>query len=195
MIVWADTRVERSIAGLEMPVTWINTVDGILTILGVFAAGWLWARQSRAGREPDDLMKVVIANVMVVAAFMLLAAFAGMPKMPFFVWIGFYLILDFSFAWFDPPLKALLARYAPAQVNGTMFALSNAMTALGFILLGWLGRFYEPLGPQKYFLLTASLPLATALLVLVARRPLLRLLEAGEADNLASARQVATAPA
>jgi POT family proton-dependent oligopeptide transporter len=195
LIVWADTRVQRTIGGWEMPVTWINTVDGILTIVGVFAAGWLWARQSRDGREPDDLMKVVVANTMVVGAFLLLAAFAGMPKMPFFVWIGFYLILDFSFAWFDPPLKALIARYAPAQVNGTMFALSSAMSALGFILLGWLGRFYEPLGPQKYFLLTAAFPLVTALLVLIARKPLLRLLAAGEADNLVSAPLPQAAPA
>lgn len=195
MVVWADTGVARTVAGWEMPVTWINTVDGILTIAGVFAAGWLWTRQARAGREPDDIMKVVIANMMVVVAFAFLAAFAGMPKVPFFVWILFYLVLDFSYAWFDPPLKALIARYAPQQVNGTMFALSNAMSALGFFILGWLGRFYEPLGPQKYFLFTALLPLATGLLLFLARRQILRLLTAADGERTDLAPPVATVPA
>lgn len=184
MLIWADTAVDRKVFGWEMPVTWINTIDGILTIVGVFVAAWLWARQAKSGREPADLAKVVIANLMVVAAFVMLAGFAGLPKVPLFAWVMFYLILDFSFAWLDPPLKAILSRYAPPQVNGTMFALSNCCTALGFFVLGWLGRFYEPLGAQKYFLLTASLPAITALLLLITRRPIMRLLESGDADRL-----------
>lgn len=183
MLVWADTRVDRAIFGWEMPVTWINTADGIFTILGVIFAGWLWARQARKGHEPGDLTKVVIAHMIVTLAFVGLAAFAGMPQVPVFVWLLFYLVLASSFAWFDPPLKALIARFAPQQVNGTMFAMSNAMSALGFFTLGWLGRFYEPLGPQQYFLLTASLPLVTGALLFAVRKPIMRLLEAGEADR------------
>jgi POT family proton-dependent oligopeptide transporter len=184
MLIWADTRVDRTVMGWEMPVTWINTIDGILTIVGVFAAGWLWKRQARAGTEPDDLMKTIVGCVMVTFAFAGLSGLAGFEKVPLWGWIGFYLILDFSFAWFSPPMQALIARFAPPQVNGTMFAISSAMGALGFILLGWLGRFYEPYGPQKYFLLTAALPAAAAVLTIIARKPVLRLLEAGEADAL-----------
>ena len=38
-----------------------------------------------------------------------------------------------------------------------MRAVSNLAGALGFFLLGWLGRFYEPLGPALYFSLLALL--------------------------------------
>ena len=187
MLIWADTAVDRRVGGWEMPVTWFNTIDGVLTIVGVILAGWLWARLALRRREPDDIAKVVIANLMIVVAFALAAVLAGMPKAPLIGFLLFYVILDFSFAWFDPPLKALIARYAPPSINGTMFALSNAASALGFFTLGWLGRFYEPLGAQKYFLLTAALPLATAAVLFLARKPLLRLLGRGDSsrDDLA----------
>ena len=54
---------------------------------------------------------------------------------------------------------------------------------MGFFLLGWLGRLYEPLEPTKYFLLTATLPLAGALLLIVFAHPLERLLARGDADR------------
>lgn len=92
-------------------------------------------------------------------------------------------MLDLSYAWNDPPARALIARYAPRSVNGTMFALYSLSGALGFFLLGWLGRFYEPLGPTKYFLLTATLPLAGALMLIVFAHPLERLLARGDADR------------
>ena len=38
MFVWADKAVDRKVWGWDMPVTWIGTVDGLLTILGVIVA-------------------------------------------------------------------------------------------------------------------------------------------------------------
>ncbi len=184
MYVWADKAVDRRIGGFEMPVTWIGTIDGILTILGVLVANRVWARLARRNREPDDVRKLMIANLMVAFAFLMVSVLCGLPKVPLLGWFGFYLVLDLSYAWLDPPAKALIARYAPASVNGTMFAVSNAAAAMGFFLLGYLGRFYEPLGPGRYFLLTAALPIAAALALFLLRRTLLRLLEAGEADRI-----------
>ena len=196
MVVWADTAVDRTVGGFEMPVTWVLTADGILTILGVLFANRVWARQAKRGREPADLIKMAIANVMVAAAFVLIGLLAAMAKVPIIGWLAFYLILDFSYAWYDPPSKALIARFAPPSVNGTMFALSAASSALGFFLLGWLGRFYEPLGASRYFLLTAALPAVTAVALFVFGRSILRVLERGERDSLANepaASAVATA--
>jgi POT family proton-dependent oligopeptide transporter len=185
MVVWADTAVDRTIGGFELPVTWVLTADGVLTILGVLAANRLWAWQATRGREPADLVKMGIANTMVAVAFIIIGLLAAMAKVPIVGWLAFYLVLDFSYAWYDPPSKALIARFAPPSVNGTMFALSSASSALGFFLLGWLGRFYEPLGASRYFLLTAALPAATAIGLFIFARPILRVLERGEADTLA----------
>ena len=103
-----------------------------------------------------------------------------MPQVPIIGWLAFYLVLDLSYAWNDPPTKALIARHAPQSVNGTMVAVSALSGALGFFLLGWLGRFYVPLGPSKYVLLTAALPIAGAVMLIGFAGPLTRLLESGE---------------
>jgi proton-dependent oligopeptide transporter, POT family len=181
MVVWADTGVDRQIGAFEIPVTWVLTADGVLTILGVLLANRIWARLSSHGREPADLRKMAIGLSIVAAAFVIVGLLAALPKVPVIGWLGFYFVLAMSYAWYDPPAKALIARYAPAPVNGTMFALSSASGALGFFLLGWLGRFYEPLGASRYFLLTALLPAAAALVLFLLGGALQRLLERGEA--------------
>lgn len=183
MVVWADKSVDRTIGGFEIPVTWALTADGILTIAGVVFANRIWSKMAASGREPHDIRKIGIANVIAASSFLLIAAFSLMAKVPVYGWMAFYLVLAFSYAWNDPPARALIARYAPRSVNGMMFALYSLSGALGFFLLGWLGRFYEPLGPTKYFLLTAALPLAGALMLIVFAHPLERLLARGDADR------------
>ena len=183
MVVWADTAVDRKVAGFEIPVTWALTADGILTIVGIFVANRIWAKLAEKGREPHDIRKIGIANIIAAGSFVLIAAFSLMPQVPVYGWLLFYLVLDLSFGWNDPPARALIARYAPRSVNGMMFALYSLSGALGFFLLGWLGRFYEPLGPTKYFLLTATLPIAGAVMLIVFAHPLERLLARGDADR------------
>ena len=184
MIVWADTAVDRKVGGFEIPVTWALTADGVLTIVGVFVANAIFARMAAKGGEPHDIRKIGISNAIAAASFLLIAAFSLMPQVPIYGWMLFYLVLALSFGWNDPPARALIARYAPQSVNGTMFALYSLSGGLGFFLLGWLGRFYEPLGPTKYFLLTATLPIAGALLLIAFAHPLERLLARGDADRV-----------
>jgi proton-dependent oligopeptide transporter, POT family len=183
MLVWADTGVDRKVGGFEIPVTWALTADGILTILGIFIANRVWAKLAAGGREPHDIRKIGIANIISATAFLVIAAFSVMAQVPVYGWMLFYLVLGLSFAWNDPPARALIARYAPRSVTGMMFALYSLSGALGFFLLGWLGRFYEPLGPTKYFLLTATLPITGAVLLIVFAHPLERLLARGDADR------------
>ncbi|MEJ7777434.1 MAG: peptide MFS transporter [Sphingomicrobium sp.] len=183
MVVWADTAVDRTMFGWELPVSWVLTADGILTIIGVIVANRIWVALGRRGVEPNDVRKLGIGNLIVAAGFVFVGLIAGLPKVPLLAWLAFYLILDLSYAWWDPPGKALVARYAPASVNGTMFAVSNVAAAGGFFLLGYLARFYEPLGPSLYFLLTALLPIAGAVTMIVFARPLLHLLETAEREQ------------
>jgi POT family proton-dependent oligopeptide transporter len=183
MLVWADTAVDRKVGAFEIPVTWINTADGIMTIIGVLFANRLWAWQERRGREPKDLTKIAIGNLIVAIAFVVVSVFANLALVPLVAWLAFYFVLGMSYAWWDSPAKALIARYAPASINGTMFAMSSLAGAFGFFMLGSLGQFYEPLGASRYFLLTAGLPVAGALMLIVFGRPLERLLSSGDADR------------
>ena len=183
VVIWADTAVDRTILGFEMPVTWILTADGIMTILGVFLAGWLWKRMAARGREPSDIRKIGIGWMMVAAAYLFLSALATLPLAPIIGLVLFFLILDLSFAWWSPPYLSTVSRYAPASINGIMMAVASIPAALGNFLLGWLGRFYEPFGPVLYFAMLAALPITGALLLLAFAKPILRLLETAERDD------------
>ena len=183
VVIWADTGVDRDLFGFEMPVTWILSVDGILTILGVFLAGWLWRRMAARGREPSDIRKIGIGWATVAVAFLFLAALATLPLAPILGLVFFFLILDLSFAWWSPPHLSIVSRFAPASINGIMMAVASIPGALGNFLLGWLGRFYEPFGPALYFAMIAALPVVGALLLLVFARPMQRLLETAERDE------------
>lgn len=194
MVVWADTAVDRTIGGFEVPVTWILTADGFITIMGVLLANRIWDRLAAQGREPNDVIKIGIGAVSITTAFVIVGLLANLPQVPIVGWLGFYLVLGLSYAWMDPPSKAIIGRYAPQSVNGMMFAFSALFGAFGFFLLGYLGRFYEPLGPSLYYLLTAIMPAVAAVTMLVFARPILRLL--GTAEREGSVRAVpAAAPA
>ena len=187
MLVWADKAVDRRIFGWEMPVTWVLAADGFLTIAGVLFANWLWARLARDGREPIDVSKIGIGNVILVAGFFVIAGLATLARVPILGWLAFYFVIGFSYAWWDVPTRSLIARYAPSSVTGTMFAVSSLSAALGFFLLGFLGRFYEPLGPALYFTLTAMLPVAGAVMMLAFAKPITHLLGSSERGEIARA--------
>ena len=177
MFVWADTAVDRQVLGWTVPVTWIGVVDGLLTILGVVVANRVWVALAKRNREPHDFTKMVIGYAGIGAAFLFVAAVALLPVVPVLLWIAFFLILDLSYGWTEPPLQSLVSRDAPASVNATMMAVLQLSTMLSYFLLGWMGRFYEPLGAPLYWALLGALSLGAALLVVLFRRPILGMLE------------------
>lgn len=186
MFVWADTAVDRRILGWEMPVTWIGVADGIFTILGVMLAGHIWVALGRRGREPADFNKIIIGYLGVALAYLVIAAAAVLPVVPMLVWISFFLIMDLSFGWAEPPIQSLISRDSPPSVNAMMMATMKASSMPVYFFVGWLGRFYEPLGPPAFWAVTAMLPLLAAIAMVYGRGWVSRLLEpAHPADALA----------
>jgi POT family proton-dependent oligopeptide transporter len=182
MFVWADTEVDRVVLGWEVPVTWIGVVDGLLTIAGVVLASRIWIRLAARGREPSDFTKLAIGYAGFVAAFLFAGAIATLPLVPVLLWIAFFVILDFSFGWVEPPIQSLVSRDSPASVNATMMAVLKATSMFSYFFLGWLGRFYEPLGAPLYWAATAGLPITALFVMIVLRRPMMRLLELKQED-------------
>lgn len=177
MYVWADKAVDRKVLGWEVPVTWIGIVDGILTILGIFVATRVWNSMARHGREPHDFTKLAIGYAGIAAAFAFAAAIALLPLVPVLLWIAFFIILDTWYGWSEPPLQALVSRDSPDSVVATMMAMTSVSLMFAFFLLGWMGRFYEPLGAPLYWLLLAAVAGSAALFMVVFHKPILRLLE------------------
>ncbi len=181
MLVWADTAVDRVIFGWEMPVTWILVADGILTILGISFASWVWKHRADRGRELSDPVKIGIGCLIITGSFVMIAALATLPKVPLLAWVGFYVVMAFSIAWADPPISSLTSRYAPKPVNATMMALIRLFSSLAYLITGYLALFYERLGPPAFFLIIAAIPAMGAAIVLVFDSAIMRVLRSAVA--------------
>ncbi|MGL4542447.1 MAG: peptide MFS transporter [Polymorphobacter sp.] len=184
VIVWAEAHMDRSVAGLTMPVTWLLTFDGLMTIVGIGLTIPIWRWLSARNREPDTMHKFAIAGVLVTLAYTVLASGAALaPLVPGAIVLLYFVLFDISFAWIDPPTNAFVSRFAPVSVV-TMLMSINLMFTGGVpnLLVGWMGRFYEPLGPSNFWWLHAAIAAGGALLAL-ALRPLIKHLLAGHDEG------------
>jgi POT family proton-dependent oligopeptide transporter len=179
MYIWADTSVNRHIFGWEMPVTWVGIFDGTMTIVGVLIANAIWKRSAERGREISDLSKLAISCVGMALGYLYIGGVATLAVTPIVLWLGFYLIVDFSTVWMEAPPQAMITRSAPSATSATMIAVFKLASAFAYFLLGWLGRFYEPLGAPLYWTLTAVLPLSGLAILFVTRGMITRALDAG----------------
>ncbi len=177
MFIWADTQVDRVVMGWQVPVTWIGIVDGVLTIVGVIVANRIWIALQKRGREPGDFTKMAIGYAGVSASFLFAGAIATLAVVPVLLWIAFFLILDLSYGWVEPPIQSLISRDSPPQITATMMAIMKSAGMFSYFLIGWMGRFYEPLGPPLFWALTASLSLVALVMLVLTRRVMMQLLE------------------
>jgi proton-dependent oligopeptide transporter, POT family len=177
MYVWADKAVDHTVMGHDMPITWFNFFDGAMAIGTISLSARAWRRAAARGREPHDVVKLGIGCAGVALAFVYAALIALRPGISWLAMLPIYLIIDFAGAWFEPPTGALTSRYAPARLSATMMGLFKLSLAMAFFLLGWLGQWFEPLGPVRYWLMTAGVAGSGAVLVLLFGRTVIGLLE------------------
>jgi POT family proton-dependent oligopeptide transporter len=186
MLVWAEGAVDRNVLGWTVPVTWVMTADGLMTIGGIILATAIWKRLAALGREPSDVAKLAIGCAGLALSFLFAAGIATLPIVPMLAFVAFYALLDLTIGWTEAPTASVTSREAPQPVNATMMAVFKLATAGSYFLLGWLGRFFEPLGPPLYWAMTAGLPAAGVVLLMLCNRPIARLLATDQARNASS---------
>jgi len=186
--VWAADHVRRHIFGLEMPVTWFSTLDGILTIVGAMAAIRLWDWRTRRGRPMGDMSKMAVGAALGVIGFGILAlAAAGSPQAPLWAGVGFFLFVDLAIPWVDTVTMALVSRAAPVAINGTMMGIYGLSIAAGYFVTGQLGRAYAHLSPAAFWSVHAGLDVACLAFLALAGPPIARALATPRAEALAAA--------
>ncbi len=171
MFVWADTQVDRTIMGFEMPVTWIGIFDGILTILGVWLGNRILVALQRRKRDPGEVARIGIGFTGVAIAFLFAWAMSLMSMTPLILWIVFFVIQDFSYAAFiEPAMPSIVSRDSPEAVTSMMMAMWRASQGVAYFVAGWLARFYEPLGAPRFWLLCSAIAAFSMVVTLGARR-------------------------
>jgi POT family proton-dependent oligopeptide transporter len=191
--VWIQGHVDLSLGAFDIPVPWYLSVDPLFSIISVPLLFALWRWQAARRGEPGDLAKLGIgallsaaANLVLVAAILLYGDAPVHPVWPFV----YAAMMGVAFLWYWPTLLALVSRAAPASVNATMMGVAFLTLFVGNNLIGWIGGFYEPLGPLRFWLLHAAIGATGAVLVLLFGRPLSRALATAEPQPLRPSAQV-----
>ena len=181
--VWLEEYGNMDALGFQVPIPWFQSIDPLFSILCVPVLFRLWQWQGRGRGEPSELKKIGVggficggANLILVAAILAY----GSGKVPW-VWpFLFCAVQGVGFMYFWPPFLSLMSRAAPPAINATMMGGAFLVLFVANNLIGWIGTFYEQLGPLAFWGLHAAIGSAGGLLAFLYGRTAGRVLEPKE---------------
>jgi len=179
--VWLEQHADMSAGGFQVPIPWFQSIDPLFSIISLPLLFALWRWQGRGTRsEPSELRKIGAgaficggANLILVAA---IAAY-GTGKVPWAWPFLFCAVQGVGFMYFWPPFLALVSRAAPPKVNATMMGGAFLVLFVANNLIGYIGTFYEQLGPLAFWALHAGIGGVGGVLAFVFSRTFGRVLE------------------
>jgi POT family proton-dependent oligopeptide transporter len=160
-LVWADQSFDLDFFGTKLPTTWLVTLDAIVSVsfLALVALFWRWWAKTR--REPDELQKMIIGTLFMVAGMLALVAAAAAQAPGAKIGLAwpllFHVLNSIGFAHILPISLALFARMAPPALNATVIGLYYLAFFAGNALVGWIGGLFETMDPVQFWLLHAGL--------------------------------------
>ena len=182
MPVWIQQHVAPNLGSFRIPIPWYQSINSLFSVLGVPLLFWLWRWQASRRREPDDLAKIGIgawlaaaSNLILVAAIFASGGAPIHPLWPFLNSVG----LGIAFLYYWPTLLALVSSAAPAKVNATMMGIAFMSLFVSNNIIGWVGGFYEKMGPAEFWGLHTAIAGAGGLLVMLFGRRLSAALQPG----------------
>ncbi|WP_313354428.1 peptide MFS transporter [Microbacterium sp.] len=177
LTVYSDKRLDRSIFGFEMPVSWVQSINPVFIIIlsGVFAA--LWTRLGT--RQPSTPVKFALGTALMGGAFLLFLPFAngGEGSTPLLAIVGILLVFTVAELLLSPIGLSAATKLAPARFKTQMVALFFLSISLGTAISGWLVQFYDPRNEVPYFTVLGLIAIAVGAGLFVSVKPVLRLMK------------------
>ncbi|MEQ7873543.1 peptide MFS transporter [Sphingomonas sp. ASV193] len=178
-VVWVEQAGDLATPLGDVPAAWFNSIDSFASILVAPVLIALWARQARAGREPDSLMKVTIGALINTAAPLVLVAgiaAAGGGKVGVGWLVGAWFLGGLAFMYYWPLTLELIASRAPAKLRSTLMGGCFLSLFAGNVLLGYVGSTFDRMSPATFWALDAAIGLVAVAMMIVAIRPMRRVL-------------------
>lgn len=177
LTIYSDQRLDRTIGGWTMPVSWVNSINPIFVIVlsGVFAAIWT----KLGDRQPSTPVKFSLGAIVMGIAFLLFLPFAnGAPNStPLLAIVGILLVFTIAELFISPPGLSVTTKLAPERFHTQMVALYFLSVALGTSIAGWLAQFYDPKNEIPYFAILGAIAIVMGLALLACVRPVLKLMK------------------
>ncbi|MDX3191787.1 oligopeptide:H+ symporter [Streptomyces sp. MN03-5084-2B] len=176
--IYVDERLDRTVFGWEMPVSWANSVNPIFIIVlaGAFAA--LWTKLG--DRQPSTPTKFALGTIAMGAAFLLFLPMTGggPGSAPLLGLAGILLMFTVAELLLSPVGLSLSTKLAPAAFRTQMVALNFLSIALGTATAGALAKYYDVRDEAPYFTFVGGGAVVAGLMLLAAG-PVIRKLMRG----------------
>jgi POT family proton-dependent oligopeptide transporter len=176
LTIYADQRLDRDFFGWEFPVAWVQSINPVYIIVqsGVFAA--LWTKLG--ARQPSTPVKFALGTIGVGIGFLLFLPFVATGRNGTPVWAILLILFVFTIAelLLSPVGLSVSTKLAPERFRTQLVALFFLSVALGTALSGSLAGLYDPTNEAPYFGTLGAIAIVIGAALLVASRPVLRLM-------------------
>ena len=172
-LVWAEKSLQLHYFGFDVPITWMLSVDSIVSAATILLAVLFWRWWATRWTEPDEILKIAIgvsisalAPLMLAAAALSVGATGGKASLGWA--IAFHLLNDIGFANVLPVGLALYSRAAPKQIAGLVIGIYYLHLFAGNLFVGWLGGQLEKMSAASFWLMhVVIMGFAAAVLIAV----------------------------
>ncbi len=161
-MVWGDAHFDLEFFGEKQPVTWLISLDAILSTVTMVASVAFWRWWATRRREPDEVYKIGI-GALIGALGPLALGLAALHEAATGAKIGlgwavaFHVFNDLGFANVFPIGLALFSRASPGNLAGLMIGVYYLHLFLCNMMVGWLGGLLEKMSATSFWLLHAAL--------------------------------------
>ena len=189
--IWLRDHVQMRVGSFQVPVPWMQSLDGLAPALFIPLVVWIWAQQAKRGREPDVFGKMSIgalifaAGVLILSAGPLVAGASGNSggRAPLLLPILFHVVSNFGAMYFTPTALSLYATRAPAQWRGSLVGMYQLSVATASLITGRMGQMYETMTPSSFWAINAAICAGGAVVLVVLTPTLRRLLGVRRAED------------
>ncbi|MDX3190987.1 peptide MFS transporter [Streptomyces sp. MN03-5084-2B] len=148
---YTDQRLNRSLFGWEMPVSWVNSINPVFIIVFAPVLAALWTKLGE--RQPSTPMKFVLGTVLMGAAFLLFLPMVGSGKnaSPILAMVGILFVFTIAELCLSPVGLSLSTKLAPEAFRTQMVALNFLSISFGTAMSGKLAEYYSVDDEAPYF--------------------------------------------
>ncbi|SED78342.1 proton-dependent oligopeptide transporter, POT family [Amycolatopsis tolypomycina] len=148
---YTDQRLNRSLFGWEMPVSWVNSINPVFIIVFAPVLAALWTKLGE--RQPSTPMKFVLGTVLMGAAFLLFLPMVGSGKnaSPMLAMVGILFVFTIAELCLSPVGLSLSTKLAPEAFRTQMVALNFLSISFGTAMSGKLAEYYSVDDEAPYF--------------------------------------------
>ncbi|MEV4150445.1 peptide MFS transporter [Amycolatopsis sp. NPDC049691] len=162
---YTDQRLNRSLFGWELPVSWVNSINPVFIIVFAPVLAALWTKLGE--RQPSTPMKFVLGTVLMGAAFLLFLPMVGSGKnaSPMLAMVGILFVFTIAELCLSPVGLSLSTKLAPEAFRTQMVALNFLSISFGTAMSGKLAEYYSVDDEAPYFSTVGGIAIGVGVLL------------------------------